>query len=236
MADTAPDAITIVDTTEMRWFADGPLPLTVVNWFAGPGSMAVIEKRVDTYRIDGRDDAGLKRRFRRTLELKVRLDIAEVFPLEPELAAPLEEWRRWSPADDEVELHEPETWIDVHKVVYKRRFVGTGTEVAWASRLPTAPDGGCDVEVTSVRVGDVAAWTLALAAFGPAERRRAALGVAWRAIGRADERPDDLVPALREASGYPEWLNRHLSGGRRLVPENPPRSDASPERDTLDLV
>lgn len=236
MADTSPGAITIVDTTELRWFADGPLPLAVVSWFAGPGSMAVIEKRVDTYRIDGREDAGLKRRFRRTLELKVRLDIGEVFSLEPDLGAPIEEWRRWSPADDEVELSGPDTWIDVHKVVYKRRFVGNGTEVAWASRLPTAPSGGCDAEVTSVRVGDTAAWTLALAAFGPADRRRGALREAWEAIGRADERPDDLVPALRVASGYPEWLNRHLSEDRRLVPESQPRSDAAPERDSLDLV
>ena len=236
MADNTPGAITVVDTTELRWFADGPLPLAVVTWFTGPESMATNEKRIDTYRLDGREDAGLKRRFRRTLELKVRSSIGEEFSLEPGLAAPVEEWRRWSPADEEVELSDPETWVDVHKVVYKRRFLGNGTEVAWTNQLPDDTAGGCDVEVTSVRVGEAAAWSLALAAFGPTEGRRQALRVAWDGIDEGDDRPDDLARDLHQASGYPEWLNRHLPGGHRLVPERPHRSGASPERDTLDLV
>lgn len=236
MTERSPGAITIVDTTELRWFADGALPAEIMSWFTGAGSMAAIEERCDTYRIDDRDDAGLKRRFRKILELKVRQATGEMFVLEPGLAAPLEDWRRWSPADDEVDLSTPETWIDVCKTVYKRRFIENGTEVAWSKALPAGAEVGCDVEVTSVRVADVDAWTFALAAFGPAEHRRHALRVAWHAIGHIDPRPDGLVRHLRRPCGYPEWLNHSVYEGRRLLPETPIRPDATPDRDSLDLV
>lgn len=236
MTDSAPHAITIVDTTEMRWFADGALPVGVMSWFTGPGATVVEEERCDSYRIDDRDDAGLKRRFRQTLELKVRRAIGEMFVLEPGLAAPLEDWRRWSPADDEIDLRVPETWTDVCKVVYKRRIVDDGTEIEWSNTLPSGVDAGCDIEITAVRVADVEAWTLALAAFGPEEHRRHALRVAWHTIGHHQPCPHELVQLLRRPCGYPEWLNRSADAAPSVRPEGTTRAEPTPERDSLDLV
>lgn len=234
--EASSNGITIVDTTELRWFADGAMPLEVLTWFTGHGSMAAIEERCDSYRIDDRDDAGLKRRFRQTLELKVRQATGEMFILEPGLTAPLEDWRRWSPADGQVDLQAPETWIDVCKVVYKRRFLEDGTEIPWSKVLPAGADVGCDVEITSVRVADIEAWTFALAAFGSDEHRRHALRIAWHGLGHHEPRPEGLVQLLRRPCGYPEWLNHIVYDGRRLLPEGSTRPDPAPDRDSVDLV
>jgi hypothetical protein len=61
------DVISVLDTTELRWFVPGPLPAHIRSWFTG-----VAEERCDTYLLDGSIDVGVKRRFRETLELKVR--------------------------------------------------------------------------------------------------------------------------------------------------------------------
>ena len=58
------------EATELRWFADGPLPGSVRAWFAGPADAA--EERCDRYLLDGAVDIGIKVRGGRTLELKAR--------------------------------------------------------------------------------------------------------------------------------------------------------------------
>ena len=96
-----PDAFSVVDTTELRWFVPGPLPADIRGWFTG--STGVAEERCDTYLLDGRGDIGVKRRFRETLELKVRQSLDERIELGEGLAGSLEVWRKWSPAEGLVE-------------------------------------------------------------------------------------------------------------------------------------
>ena len=93
------DRVQVTDTTELRWFATGRVPADVLSWFARDGRAGHVERRCDTYRADRRPDAGVKRRFRETLELKARVSAGGHLVLAPGLAGRLETWRRWSPAE-----------------------------------------------------------------------------------------------------------------------------------------
>ena len=209
----------VLDTTELRWFFPGPLPTEVGGWFTG--STGVAEQRCDTYLLDGRRDIGVKRRFRETLELKVRQALDERVELGDGLAGSLELWRKWSPAEGLVEYCTDGRWIDVHKSIIKRRFLIDGTEVAFSSD-PHVTGVGCDVEVAEVTVGAVQVWTFACAAFGPPASRPEALLASWDALVAAAPCPESFEPRTGRAMGYPEWLAITTSrdpaerNGRRL--------------------
>ena len=153
----------------------------------------------------------MKRRFRDTLELKRRLAVGPPLTLAPGLVAAPEQWRRWSPADDRVALRSSDTWIDVHKVVYKRRFTGAGSEIPWVSHPPSDVGSGCDVEVSEVTLGARTDWSFSLAAFGPEPSRRATLRLGWDALVRLGPPPEGFADALRRPAGYPQWLLDELS-------------------------
>ena len=197
------EAPLVLDTTELRWFVPGSLPAAVGVWFTG--TTGVLEERIDTYLLDGRDDVGVKRRFRQTVELKVRQSLDGRIEFGDGLAGSLEVWRRWSPAEGLVEHGVDERWVDVHKSVVKRRFLLDGTEVAFSPVLDVT-GAGCDVEVAGVTVGDVHWWTFAFAAFGPTARRREALLSSWPALVTAAPCPEPFAPRTARAMGYPEWL------------------------------
>ena len=193
----------VLDTTELRWFIRGSLPAEVAVWFTG--STGVLEERIDTYLLDGRDDVGVKRRFRQTLELKIRQLLDERIEFGDGLAGPLEVWRRWSPAEGLVEHVVDERWVDVHKSVVKRRFLLNGTEVAF-SPVVEATGAGCDVEVAGVTVRGDHWWTFAFAAFGAPATQREALLASWHALVAAAPCPEPFEPRTARAMGYPEWL------------------------------
>lgn len=194
--------VAVLDTTELRWFADGPLPTEVESWFTRSGRRGMVEDRCDTYRMDTRDDTGVKHRFRETLELKVRQSVDAPLALEPGLAGPLEAWRRWSPADHLVDADRRTPVTDVCKRVIKRRFSVFGDEIVTGPPI----DAGCDVEVAAITVGDVQAWTFAFAAYGPTATRRDSVLACWQALVNAGPPPEVLGYSLGRSCGYPEWL------------------------------
>ena len=196
----------VLDTTELRWFVPGSLPADIGSWFTG--STGVLEERIDTYLLDGRGDIGVKRRFRQTVELKIRRSLDGRIEFGDGLAGSLEVWRRWSPAEGLVEHGVDERWVDVHKSVVKRRFLLDGTEVVF-SPVFEGSSAGCDVEVAGITVHDDHWWTFTFAAFGPPATRREALLTSWRALVNAAPCPSPFEPRTARAMGYPEWLTIH---------------------------
>jgi hypothetical protein len=198
-----PGALLALDTTELRLFVPGPLPAEIGGWFTG--STGVAEERCDTYLLDGRGGIGVKRRFRETLELKVRQSLDGRIQFGEGLAGSLEVWRKWSPAEGLVDDGPDGQWVDVCKSIIKRRFSMDGTEIAFSSDAQ-ATGAGCDVEVTEVTVGAVQGWTFAFAAFGPRATRRDALLASWQGLVAATVCPEPFGPRTGRAMGYPEWL------------------------------
>lgn len=198
------DACSVDDTTEVRWFMPGSLPPDVRGWFTS--SIAVPEERCDTYLLVGRGDVGVKRRFRETLELKVRQSLDGRVELGEGLGGSLEEWRRWSPAEGLVDEGTDGRWVDVDKSIVKRRFCLDGTEIAF-SPDPHPAGAGCDVEVAGVTVGTVQVWTFAFAAVGLPVTRPDALLAAWQALVDGTPPPESLGHGADRAMGYPQWLS-----------------------------
>lgn len=134
---------TVVETTELRWFATGGLPIEVTSWFTRNGTVGVPEDRTDTYRIGGRSDVGLKRRSGEMLELKIRQSVGQRLELGTGLAGRVETWRKWSPApsvhDNDVSL----PWIDVRKRIIKRLFSLRGEETTFSPQAVARLPAGC---------------------------------------------------------------------------------------------
>ena len=200
-------AVAVLDTSEVRWFAYGSPATEVVDWFTGPGRGGTLEERCDVYQVHRLQDIGVKRRSRDSLEVKVRRSIGDTLTLEPGLAAPFEEWRKWSPDDDDPMAPSPDVpWIDIHKVILTRTFMLDGGEVVGPALHIDDTLSGCDVEIVAVTIGDTRSWSLAFEAFGPKADRRRAVVSSWDALVADSGRFEDLGSYFDQPAGYPEWL------------------------------
>ena len=207
-----PESIAVLDTTELRWFAQGAVPDDVGTWFGeSPGTL---EERCDRYLLGGHDDIGVKCRFRETLELKARQSRDGRVALGRGLAGSLEVWRRWSPAETLFDVGVGGQWVDVDKSIVKRRFTNGGAEIS-NSAEPQLRRSGCDIEIAEVSVGAVRAWTFAFAAFGPHATRRAALLASWKQLVSDGSCPESFGRRVGRAMGYPQWLDLVHHGERR---------------------
>jgi hypothetical protein len=197
--------VSVVDTTEIRWFATGALPRDVRRWFFGPTAAA--EERRDRYLLDERTDVGVKFRNGETLELKTRRRTGATVELTGGTAGVLERWTKWTPADGLVPHSASARWIDVDKWIVKRRFSLDGADVEVSSDQNTDPL--CDTEIVAIRAGATTAWSFSFAARGPQHSRLTAIRAAWQALLRADA-PTVLQIGFDggESMGYPEWLGR----------------------------
>ena len=196
------------DTTEVRWFAVGPLPSGLVRWFTGDGMVGFFERRTDSYRLDDRGDVGVKRRSQRTLELKTRLAGPETFALGHGLAGRIESWRRWSPAVDLIDTGDDHAWVELHKTIIKRRFGVDGVEAPLSQATRAMTGAGCDVEVAAVELHGRSAWSFAFAGFGPVDGHRDSIRTAWTSLAVGCPWTPGLVPRVEESYGYPQWLAR----------------------------
>jgi hypothetical protein len=198
----------VLDTSELRWFALGRPPRDVMAWFSAACTAGNVEHRCDIYRVNGRHDAGLKHRFGRIPEVKVRRAVGPTITLEAGLEASLEEWRKWTATDGDPELPGPNArWIEIDKTVLTRTFTPSGREVAGPASHADGTFSGCDVEIAAVTVGALETWTFAFEAFGAkADRRRAVLS-SWETLVAQSHVPEHLGERFDRAAGYPEWLD-----------------------------
>ncbi len=178
-ADQDLPGVSIDLTTELRWFFDGPLPADVQSWFM-PTGVGLFERRCDTYLLDGQLDAGVKQRSGRTLELKLRTGPSEPASIADDVHGSVETWRRWSPANHLLSLDDDADWVDIGKMIVKRRFWTDGQEQLLSESTRAMTGEGCDAEIAAVLANGREAWTLAFAAFGQPDTPRNSLRTAWR--------------------------------------------------------
>jgi hypothetical protein len=197
-----------VETTEIRWFSPGPLLSVVRDRF--PDSTCTIEQRRDIYLLNDRADVGVKIRGGTVLELKVRQGACCPIRVDGGLTGRLERWRKWSPATGLVDIPASGRWVAVDKIISKRRFSQDGLEEPWTPRQQGSP--ACVIELADVRVGSIAAWSLAFAASGPPSTRRAALVSCSRAIMAGAPDPGPVELGASRSMSYPEWLARTIDG------------------------
>lgn len=191
--------VAVLDTTELRWFADGTTPSPVRAWFTVDGTAGSVEEREDVYRLDGRHDLGVKWRHGTTLEVKLRRSTGRELVLDGNLRGRPEAWRKWTPGDDRLDLAGGAARIvPVLKSVVKRVVVPSGAGL-------TGSLAACDVELAEVRVGDHAAWTIAFAASGSRRHHRQVIAAAWGTLVDLAPAPD-AVRELVTCAGYPAWL------------------------------
>lgn len=214
-------SVPVLDTSEVRWFAEGLPPHTVVEWFTCGGLAGTLEERCDTYQLHRLHDIGVKRRSRTSLEVKVRRGIGDPLAVAPGLVAPFEEWRKWSPGvGDPMSPSADTPWIDVEKTVLTRT-VSADHEVVGPAPHVDDTLSGCDVEIAAVTVAGVEAWSFAFEAFGPKPDRSRAVRSAWEMLISTSGAPEELSASFTSSGGYPEWLARiasvldHRSGSER---------------------
>lgn len=201
------DTAGLFHTSEIRWFARGPLPPDVEDWFTRGRTTGGVERRVDAYQLYSISDIGVKRRHRATLEVKVRRALGASLNLGDGLEGRVEEWSRWEPGEAGGIWQSPgKGWVGVRKVIYIRSFMPTDREVMLPAVHTNRLHPGCDIEIAEVNADGADTWTLALKAFGPTARRQQALESSWRTLQAHSPLPENLGFTFDRACGYPEWL------------------------------
>jgi len=201
----------VMDTSEVRWFARGPLPDDAVAWFAGQEAIASVEERYDTYLLSGNDGMGVKYRNQRVLEVKWCRTAETNLDLGCGLSAPVLRWLKWRPARLHPAWSGPNIGrVDVHKVVLTSSFAFIDGSVVPHVLPGVASIPACKIELAAVEAGDVAAWTLGLEASGPVEARRRMLLDSWRSIaGNGLPSHNGFAGRFDVSAAYPDWLERH---------------------------
>lgn len=195
-------------TTEVRWFFEGPVPVSVRFWFGAVAGQPALEQRTDRYvRPASPDGLGVKWREGK-LEVKRLVEALGEERFHARVAGRVETWRKWSfPLADTTELpHPSEDWIEVEKHRRVRYFVAESGRAIRPLETGERSRYACGLELGEVRVGESVWWSVCLEAFGPNEvdlpdRLRR---VAAHVVGEAE--PPDLLPEA--ALSYPAWLLR----------------------------
>lgn len=219
-SDQLLDPGVVIETSELRWFADGVPPDEVVSWFTDHGRRGDVEVRRDLYLVDGRIDVGVKRRGGDTLELKVRRSVADGRASAAGPVGRIEVWHKWSPADALVDEPSDQPWVEVGKLIVRRRFTVDGDDVVLTDGRRSMAGAGCDAEVTAIELGQAAAWSFAFAAFGPLAVRLTSIAAAWGALAAGGAPLDSSLTGLVVSCGYPQWLACRI-GSTQIVGEGP---------------
>jgi hypothetical protein len=184
-------------TREVRWFADGELAISVLNWFT-KGVSYEVEQRVDCYDLEAaRRGLGNKVRNRSVLDLKHRLNRDRVAHLAPRVVGRVQDWvkvtRPLGPSEPI-----PASWdIDIAKEIYTRRYHCGPGQYAGA---------GCEVELTAITSGRTQAWSLCFETFGDPGRRVDLLQQGVDRFFANTPLPTGFDLELKNSCCYPTWI------------------------------
>jgi hypothetical protein len=152
-------AVPAVETTEVRWWYDRPLPAELLQLCveaAGPAGET--QRRVDTYLTHCGDDVSVKIRGGDAVDIKQRCGPVTASVLVPGVQGRVEHWRKWTfPAMVEEDAADTtRAAAPLHE---------TGAAQHWVPVDKTrclVDEGSSTVELTEVRTPDRLHWTLAL--------------------------------------------------------------------------
>jgi hypothetical protein len=190
-----------VRSLEARWILPGQLEAPVTGWFAR--FPAEVEAREDIYLVDPQlRGLSVKLRQGRTLEVKVYQGSPGIVEVAGRARGRLESWDKWSFPSDLAGQGGAGLpgWRPVGKLI--RRFPA-------ASGQPGRPlrggKAGCEVELTEVRAGGRAWWTLGFEATGPPGGLRTELE-ATAALVFAQALPGGVELSADDSRSYAQWL------------------------------
>ena len=196
-----------VRSLEVRWIFPGQLETAVAGWFER--FPAAMEAREDTYLLDP-DLRGLSVKVRGggALEVKVYRGSPEILEVAGRARGRMESWHKWSfpftapgpGSGDRV------GW----RVVSKRRRISRFSLASGQIQVSVPGPGkepGCEVELTEVRTGGEAWWTLGFEATGPASLLRSELRAA-AALVFDQALPGGVEPGIDDSRSYAQWLCR----------------------------
>jgi hypothetical protein len=148
----------------------------------------------------------VKLRAGRALEVKVYQGSPGILEVAGRARGRLECWDKWSfPCDSPGrDGADRPGWCPVRKLI-RRLALASGHSEAGAAG--PGDEAGCQVELTEIRAGGQAWWTLALEATGPASLRRTALE-ATAALVFAQALPGGLELGTDHSQSYAQWLTR----------------------------
>ena len=190
---------------EARWILPGQQPTAMTEWFAR--FPARLESREDTYLVDPQPgQMSVKFRQGKSLELKVYQGSPGILEVAGCARGRMESWEKWSFPCDRPGRNGADLpgWCRVRKLI--RRFPAANGLGAGAVRGRRGEEPRCDVELTGIRAGGQAWWTLGFEATGPASQLRAQLE-ATAALVFARPLPGDMALAADHCQSYLQWLN-----------------------------
>ncbi len=194
-------------TAEVRWFYPGDLPTDILAWFT-TGQIITAEERTDHYLIfPGCETIGVKIRTGQ-FEIKALKGGSEVVQFADTVTGRSDCWVKWSHSQPDIDWLQTldrtqNRWIDVTKVRRQRRYAIEQGQVREVDLDTAIPEGGA-IELTHIRAGGGAWWTLALEAYGEPNRMRATLQyIAETFFARYP--PPYRFDTTRSCS-YPVWL------------------------------
>ena len=202
-----------VRSLEVRWIFPGQLDRAVAEWFGR--FSARTESRQDTYLLDP-DLPGLSVKVRagRALEVKAYHGCPGTLDLPGRARGYLQSWQKSSFPFRRPGLHSGRLagWRPVDKQRRTCRFLPDGGQMVLAGQEYDGP--GCTVELTGLRAGGAAWWSLGYEATGAAALLRHQLE-ATAAIVFAQPLPGGVEPGTDDSRSFAEWLALEPATGPR---------------------
>lgn len=201
-------------TVEVRWFKPGSIDGIAREWFENlPGRPDEQPARIDRYlQVVTGSSLGIKVREGR-LEIKQLTAEMGVRRFHPRMTGKIERWRKWGfELAGEDSLDAPNgPWRAVTKRRSLYRYRVTGADGLEELPLWQQVPWGCDLELTSVNIGEAAWWSVGLEAFGFEQALDEKLMLTVKAILSLSEPP--FLEAA-DSYGYPRWLELIAHGQR----------------------
>lgn len=208
---------------EVRWVVPGQLDAAIACWFGR--FPARLDSREDAYLLQpALPGLSVKIRAGQLLEVKQYHGSPGILDAVGRARGRIESWQKWSfPFGQRgPDNAGPPGWVTVHKRRRRSlfRLVG-GRRVADAAERAMGP--GCWAELTEVRSGGEAWWSLGLEATGPADLRRSALE-GTLALMFDEALPGDVRLDMSSCQSYAQWLSLR----RVTAAVHPQEGDGSP--------